>query len=1173
MDFSLYKVTRAALLGTTALVAAGQTTGVRADVTIAANTTNTVGPLAPGDNVTITNSGSVTGTFVGIAVTGATSSGTLTNNGSINVTNRGIVVTSAGVSGAIRNAGNITAGTTGIRIATSASVSGGITNTGSGVIDAARGIELSSQAFVTGGIENAGTMSVGLTGIRINSSSTLAGGISNSGSIGGGQLGIIVLGSSSVGGGISNTQSITATNFALAVSQSTISGGISNGGTLLGGTGLSIDSAQITGDVLNSNLINAGTGIDLVGSSISGALTNTGTITTTNDAIRTANSTISGAVQNNADIISDGVGYFFTGGDQLNNGFVNSGNITANGAAGVGMLNSMVTGDIVNSGIVVTPSGHGLQLDADINGSIRNEGSITAAGFGLLLTAIGKPVTGDVQNRGMIQGGLDGIASSSPINGDVINTGDLIGQTGFGLTLNNSVDGGIRNDGLISGGGLAALFAVGPIGQDVENTGTITGAAEGATLASTIGGGIFNSGDIIGQTSFGMRVLAPVTAGIKNDGLIHGGSGGAGLFIAASVGDGLENNGTIQGGIDGLFFGGPAPLDGGIVNRGQIIGETRAGINLLSNVNGGILNEGLISGADFGLDVNAILDGGIVNRGTIEGGIGLDVSGGTLFQDEIFNSGTITGTGGTAILLNGQFTTLTLGTGSVLNGVTDGGAGDDTLVLTGEGFEDDSFINFEALNVDDGTWTLTADLTLLDPVESEGGVNINSGALYMNGTLTSPRGVFINGGALGGTGDVVGDIIVNAGGAIAPGNSIGILNVIGDVSLGDGSFFDTEVLGSSADLMLVDGSVTIDPGSTVRVLPLGPITDIVNVPIITATGTVDANFQNIETSGLAASTALVGGNEIQLTIVNPLTTSGISGGGIEDGFTVLNTLTGPLPDAELIGPDRTLWIKGIYDQTDRDSAGGFIGYNQDTYGVAIGTDRQFTPQFAFGGSLGYTESDLEFDGARGDGDVQTIFAGLYGIYEKNQFGFRFAGQYGLQDKDTSRPVNIGGTTGNTTGETDGWIAGLQGRASWTEEVSKTWAGTFNLNASYVHQSQDGFIESSGVGFSDVDSDTYRLGPSVDITGRLTNGSVTWRPQLRVGFYEQWAEGDSTIDVFFANGSSAEALLTDYDGTFATAGVGLTALFDSGVTAYIGYDGEFGSDEESNRLSAGLSLGF
>ena len=146
---------------------------------------------------------------------------------------------------------------------------------------------------------------------------------------------------------------------------------------------------------------------------------------------------------------------------------------------------------------------------------------------------------------------------------------------------------------------------------------------------------------------------------------ISAGGFGIGIDVVLSSGDtfsgGVTNNGTITAGHDGIV------VDGGL---------TEAFL-------GGITNTGTVTAANgSGIDVAnvATFDGGITNTGTISGTVGInaidesDVS--------IFDSGTIIGTGGTAIEL-GAGDTLTLAPGYVLDGTINDFFPGDTIDLTG----------------------------------------------------------------------------------------------------------------------------------------------------------------------------------------------------------------------------------------------------------------------------------------------------------------------------------------------------------------------------------------------------------------------------------------------------------------------------------------------------------
>ncbi len=105
-----------------------------------------------------------------------------------------------------------------------------------------------------------------------------------------------------------------------------------------------------------------------------------------------------------------------------------------------------------------------------------------------------------------------------------------------------------------------------------------------------------------------------------------------------------------------------------------------------------------------------------------------------------------------------------------------------------------------------GTLVLTGENTYSGPTL------VNQGRLAINGSLASA--VTVNdGGVLGGNGRIA-SLTANRGGSVAPGNSIGTLQVAGDVTFQPGSNYAVEVSPTSSDLIVAGGKASID-GATV----------------------------------------------------------------------------------------------------------------------------------------------------------------------------------------------------------------------------------------------------------------------------------------------------------------------------------------------------------------------
>ena len=155
-------------------------------------------------------------------------------------------------------------------------------------------------------------------------------------------------------------------------------------------------------------------------------------------------------------------------------------------------------------------------------------------------------------------------------------------------------------------------------------------------------------------------------------------------------------------------------------------------------------NSGVISGDVSGVVGRGNAEGTIINQaGAIirsEKGSGVEIIDTASF--DITNYGTITGEDAAITLAGTGENSLTLGTGSVLNGdVISGTADSNTLILTGAGTEDANFTGtsastgFKSLTMEGNDWALTGDINLTGSDEST--LRVNSGMLTLSGNVTS----------------------------------------------------------------------------------------------------------------------------------------------------------------------------------------------------------------------------------------------------------------------------------------------------------------------------------------------------------------------------------------------------------------------------------------------------
>jgi uncharacterized protein with beta-barrel porin domain len=297
--------------------------------------------------------------------------------------------------------------------------------------------------------------------------------------------------------------------------------------------------------------------------------------------------------------------------------------------------------------------------------------------------------------------------------------------------------------------------------------------------------------------------------------------------------------------------------------------------------------------------------GGMISGGQ-EGVVGI--------ASMVTNAGTITGSSDSVLFQGTGTNTLTLQTGSVLNGSAVGSTAagaTNALILQGTGTANNMFVHFNTLDVKaSGLWVLNGSPTI-------GATTIDSGTLaigdagHPGATLTSP--VLVNaGGALAGTGTVIGNVMVANGGAVQGGlpGTTGTLNINGHLGFSPGGILATTITPSAASLVNVAGTATLT-GGAVQVTAASPINATKSFDILhaagglggTAFGGVSGNvpgfsetlsytgtdvFLNL-TAALGAGAGL---NRNQQNVANVLNSFVNNGGTLPPGFVTLFGLTG-----------------------------------------------------------------------------------------------------------------------------------------------------------------------------------------------------------------------------------------------------------------------------------------
>jgi fibronectin-binding autotransporter adhesin len=126
-----------------------------------------------------------------------------------------------------------------------------------------------------------------------------------------------------------------------------------------------------------------------------------------------------------------------------------------------------------------------------------------------------------------------------------------------------------------------------------------------------------------------------------------------------------------------------------------------------------------------------------------------------------------------------------------------------------------------------------------------GPTTVAGGTLVVNGTIATSALSVQSGATLAGSG-TVGRTAVAGGGVVAPGSSIGTLNVAGDYSQAAGAIYQADVdpMSSASDRVAVSGTATLADGAVINVTKTAnaPYSPNARYTVLTANGGLNGNF-------------------------------------------------------------------------------------------------------------------------------------------------------------------------------------------------------------------------------------------------------------------------------------------------------------------------------------------
>ena len=275
---------------------------------------------------------------------------------------------------------------------------------------------------------------------------------------------------------------------------------------------------------------------------------------------------------------------------------------------------------------------------------------------------------------------------------------------------------------------------------------------------------------------------------------------------------------------------------------------------------------------------------------------------------------------------------------------------------------------------------------------------------------------------------------------------------------------------------------------------------------------------------------------------------------------------------------------------DKDATALETGFDYDSRAITVGLDYRISDNAFVGAALGYNTADADLDAGAGNLETDGYSVSVFGsFYPSDQFYVDAALVYGENDFDQSRNINFNlGTQVNQVASSrpDGdYLSGSLGGGYSMNNGAWTYGPHARL--AFTRSDIDAFTETMSnpaaaggglalsIGKQDFRSTTLALGGSVSYAMSTSWGVLL--PTATAEYVHEFSNDGDSITGTFRDDPTATAFnlaLDDGDKNYARVGVGASAQFAQGRSAFIFYQTLLGyEDLTSHSISAGLRLEF
>jgi outer membrane autotransporter protein len=265
-------------------------------------------------------------------------------------------------------------------------------------------------------------------------------------------------------------------------------------------------------------------------------------------------------------------------------------------------------------------------------------------------------------------------------------------------------------------------------------------------------------------------------------------------------------------------------------------------------------------------------------------------------------------------------------------------------------------------------------------------------------------------------------------------------------------------------------------------------------------------------------------------------------------------------------------IQGVF--ADQDSTAKRTGFDAESFGAQVGFDYRFTRDFAAGLAFGYTYTNADWDGDRGDIDDNSLRVGPYASFMRGDWYVDGSLTFAYHFYDAERKIPSLERTADS--DYDGLeFSGFLGTGYYFE-IKKNLHLTPTFSVHYSYFDFDSFTETGGGGANlsvdDRDSDSLRTRLGATLSYK---GDWAWKllPYVFLGWEHEYLDDDDVEALFTSGGNPFQIDTGTRESDSVFFGTGVNALIKHNMSTFFRIERAIGDDSDVTGFAAGVSLVF